>query len=73
MDETERVEFNKRRAEGRDKSERPRKTLQLKARELNPANTISYAQVYWFWLSGFYLFGTVWYLGKKNQKKVKIS
>ncbi|XP_062156167.1 tRNAse Z TRZ4, mitochondrial [Alnus glutinosa] len=45
MDETERVGFNKRRAEGRDKIERPRKTLQLKARELNPANTISYAQI----------------------------
>lgn len=48
MDETGRVGFNKRRAEGKDKSDRPRKSLQLKVRELNPANTIAYAQVYWF-------------------------
>ena len=51
MDENERLGFNKRRAEGKDKNDRPRKSLQLKVRELNPANTIAYAQVYWFWLS----------------------
>lgn len=36
--------FNKKRAEGRDESDRPKK-LQLKVRTLNPANTISYVQV----------------------------
>lgn len=45
MEETDRVGFNKRRAEGRDKNDRARKSLQLKVRELNPANTISYAQI----------------------------
>lgn len=39
--------FNKRRAEGRDKNDRP-KTLQLKVRKLNPVNTICYVQVFWF-------------------------
>lgn len=38
------VGFNKRRAEGRDKNDRP-KTLQLKARKLNPVNTICYVQI----------------------------
>lgn len=37
--------FNKRRAEGRDKTDQPKKTLQLKVRKLNPVNTISYVQV----------------------------
>ncbi|KAL5729098.1 ribonuclease Z [Ranunculus cassubicifolius] len=36
--------FNKRRAEGRDKNDKP-KNLQLKARKLNPVNTIAYVQV----------------------------
>ncbi|XP_041015141.1 tRNase Z TRZ3, mitochondrial [Juglans microcarpa x Juglans regia] len=45
MEETTNVGFNKRRAEGRDKSDRPLKTLQLKVRTLNPANTISYVQI----------------------------
>lgn len=36
--------FNKKRAEGRDKSSRP-KDLKLKVRRLNPVNTISYVQV----------------------------
>ncbi|KAK9266804.1 hypothetical protein L1049_025277 [Liquidambar formosana] len=45
MDETESVAgFNKRRAEGRDKSDKP-KTLQLKSRKLNPVNTICYVQI----------------------------
>lgn len=37
--------FNKRRAEGRDKSDRPKKNPQLKERKLNPTNTIAYVQV----------------------------
>ncbi|XP_039125249.1 tRNase Z TRZ3, mitochondrial-like isoform X1 [Dioscorea cayenensis subsp. rotundata] len=36
--------FNKRRAEGRDKSGKP-KTLQLKMRKLNPVSTICYVQI----------------------------
>lgn len=44
MEESESVGFNKRRAEGRDKSDKP-KTLQLKVRKLNPINTICYVQV----------------------------
>lgn len=48
------VGFNKRRAEGRDKNDRP-KTLQLKARKLNPVNTICYVQViFGFWHWGFF-------------------
>lgn len=42
---TEAVGFNRKRAEGRDESNRPKKNLQLKVRKLNPANTISYVQV----------------------------
>lgn len=38
--------FNKRRAEGRDKSDRPKKNPQLKERKLNPTNTIAYVQVH---------------------------
>lgn len=45
MEETESTGFNKRRAEGRDKSDRPQKTLQLKNRKLNPVNTISFVQI----------------------------
>lgn len=47
MEETEATSFgfNKRRAEGRDKSDLPKKNLQLKVRKLNPANTISYVQI----------------------------
>ncbi|XP_015866902.4 tRNase Z TRZ3, mitochondrial [Ziziphus jujuba] len=44
MEENESVGFNKRRAEGRDKKDKP-KTLQLKVRKLNPVNTISYVQI----------------------------
>jgi len=44
MGETESTGFNKRRAEGRDKGDKP-KHLQLKVRKLNPVNTICYAQV----------------------------
>ncbi|XP_059640695.1 tRNase Z TRZ3, mitochondrial-like [Cornus florida] len=45
MEETKPFGFNKRRAEGRDKSDQPKKNLQLKARKLNPVNTISYVQI----------------------------
>ncbi|XWS16311.1 hypothetical protein CRYUN_Cryun34aG0074200 [Craigia yunnanensis] len=37
--------FNKRRAEGKDKSDRPKKNPQLKKRKLNPTNTIAYVQI----------------------------
>lgn len=37
--------FNKRRAEGTDKKDVPKKTFQLKQRKLNPINTICYVQV----------------------------
>ncbi|XP_042454477.1 tRNase Z TRZ3, mitochondrial-like [Zingiber officinale] len=40
----ETLEFNKRRAEGRDKIDKP-KNLQLKVRKLNPINTICYVQI----------------------------
>ncbi|KAA8540384.1 hypothetical protein F0562_024697 [Nyssa sinensis] len=36
--------FNRKRAEGRDKSDQP-KNLQLKVRKLNPVNTICYVQI----------------------------
>lgn len=42
--EEETLGFNKRRAEGRDKNDRPRKVLPLKERKLNP-NTICYLQI----------------------------
>ncbi|XP_074285342.1 tRNase Z TRZ3, mitochondrial [Silene latifolia] len=42
--EMEQSGFNKRRAEGKDKSDKP-KNLQLKTRKLNPVNTISYVQI----------------------------
>lgn len=45
MEETDSVGFNKRRAEGRDKGDFPKRNLQLKVRKLNPINTISYLQV----------------------------
>ncbi|KAL2516197.1 tRNAse Z4 [Forsythia ovata] len=41
----ESIGFNRKRAEGRDASDRPKKNLQLKVRKLNPANTISYVQI----------------------------
>ncbi|EYU21483.1 hypothetical protein ABFS82_09G108200 [Erythranthe guttata] len=41
----EKFGFNRKRAEGRDDSDRPKKHLQLKSRKLNPANTISYVQI----------------------------
>lgn len=44
--ETETAGFNKRRAEGNDKNDRPKKNLQRKVRTLNPINTLSYVQVY---------------------------
>ncbi|KAK3219885.1 hypothetical protein Dsin_013855 [Dipteronia sinensis] len=37
--------FNKRRAEGRDGVDKPKKKPQLKTRRLNPTNTISYVQI----------------------------
>lgn len=43
-DKTEPVAFNKRRAEGNDKNERPKKNLQRRVRALNPTNTIAYVQ-----------------------------
>ncbi|KAL7162496.1 hypothetical protein ACSBR2_042899 [Camellia fascicularis] len=45
MEETESVGFNKKRAEGTDNSDRPRKILPLKDRKLNPSNTICYVQI----------------------------
>lgn len=47
--EKEEFGFNKRRAEGRDKSGKP-KTLQLKMRKLNPVSTICYVQVRSYWV-----------------------
>ncbi|KAK3027067.1 hypothetical protein RJ639_040899 [Escallonia herrerae] len=44
MEVCESVGFNRKRAEGRDKSDRP-KNLQLKVRKLNPINTICYVQI----------------------------
>ncbi|KAJ7963043.1 zinc phosphodiesterase ELAC protein 2-like [Quillaja saponaria] len=44
MEKTESLDFNKRRLEGKDKNDLP-KTLHLKSRKLNPANTISYVQI----------------------------
>lgn len=44
MVETEPTGFNKRRAEGKDKGDKP-KNLQLKVRKLNPVNTICYVQI----------------------------
>ncbi|KAJ8440007.1 hypothetical protein Cgig2_020495 [Carnegiea gigantea] len=44
MEGTESIRFNKRRAEGKDKGDKP-KNLQLKARKLNPVNTTCYLQV----------------------------
>lgn len=54
--------FNRKRAEGRDESDRPKK-LQLKVRTLNPANTICYVQVSPMVSSIFFyflLFGISW-------------
>ncbi|KAK2971154.1 hypothetical protein RJ640_008578 [Escallonia rubra] len=44
MEVSQSVGFNRKRAEGRDKSDRP-KNLQLKVRKLNPINTICYVQI----------------------------
>lgn len=44
MVETDSTGFNKRRAEGKDKADKP-KNLQLKVRKLNPVNTICYVQI----------------------------
>jgi len=38
-------EFNKRRAEGLDKVDKPKKNLKRNTRTLNPTNTIAYVQV----------------------------
>lgn len=57
MVESDSTGFNKRRAEGKDKADKPR-NLQLKSRKLNPVNTICYVQVckiLSFFLSGFLL------------------
>lgn len=51
MEEIGSVGFNKRRAEGNDKSDRPKKILSLKDRKLNPANTICYVQVFYIFIS----------------------
>ncbi|VVB00491.1 unnamed protein product [Arabis nemorensis] len=37
--------FNKRRAEGFDKIDKPKKNLERKSRKLNPTNTIAYVQI----------------------------
>ncbi|XP_073064430.1 tRNase Z TRZ3, mitochondrial-like [Primulina eburnea] len=37
--------FNRKRAEGRDESDKNKKNLQLKVRKLNPVNTIAYVQI----------------------------
>lgn len=55
------VGFNKRRAEGRDKNDKPHKNLQLKVRKLNPVNTISYVQVFFFWGFGLLGFLVMWF------------
>lgn len=55
------VGFNKRRAEGRDKSDKPHKNLQLKVRKLNPVNTISYVQVLFFGVLAFWVFFVMWF------------
>lgn len=52
VEENSSVGFNKRRAEGSEKSGLPKKNLQLKVRKLNPINTISYVQV----MGCFYFF-----------------
>lgn len=44
MAEIDSTGFNKRRAEGKDKADKP-KNLQRKVRKLNPVNTICYVQV----------------------------
>lgn len=44
MEETDSFAYNKKRAAGKDKNDRP-KNLQLKVRKLNPINTICYVQV----------------------------
>ncbi|GAB4850232.1 tRNAse Z trz4, mitochondrial [Ancistrocladus abbreviatus] len=44
MEETQSIGFNRKRAEGRDKSDKPR-ILQKKVRKLNPVNTICYVQI----------------------------
>ncbi|KAH0982573.1 hypothetical protein GBA52_009750 [Prunus armeniaca] len=49
--ETETAGFNKRRAEGNDKNDRPKKNLQRKVRTLNPINTLSYVQIDHIFLS----------------------
>ncbi|XP_010545682.1 PREDICTED: zinc phosphodiesterase ELAC protein 2 [Tarenaya hassleriana] len=42
---TSSFEFNKRRAEGMDKVDKPKKNLERKVRKLNPTNTIAYVQI----------------------------
>ena len=55
------VGINNRRAEGRDKSDKPHKNLQLKVRKLNPVNTISYVQVLFFGVLAFWVFFFMWF------------
>lgn len=43
--ESLKMTYNKRRAEGKDKNDKP-KNLQLKVRKLNPVNTLCYFQVH---------------------------
>ncbi|KAF5739168.1 zinc phosphodiesterase ELAC protein 2 [Tripterygium wilfordii] len=45
MDETQSLAFNKRKAEGGDKSDKSKRNLQHKERKLNPVNTIAYVQI----------------------------
>lgn len=51
---SEHIGFNKRRAEGKDGSDKPKKNLQRKVRKLDPANTISYVQVNTYYSLGVY-------------------
>lgn len=44
-DRADSFEFNKRRAEGLDKIDKPKKNLKRQTRTLNPTNTIAYVQV----------------------------
>lgn len=49
-------EFNKRRAEGKDKIDKPKKSLKRNTRTLNPTNTIAYVQVFNLYFQSFVVF-----------------
>ena len=55
MAEIDSTGFNKRRAEGKDKADKP-KNLQRKVRKLNPVNTICYVQVWKVFAFDFFFF-----------------